>query len=1632
MSSILIVISITHSGLFLNNLYDTKLIVMRTIILTFAWLSLSVSALSQNLVAYYPFNGNANDESGNSINPTYTGAGVTLTTDRFDNANKAYHFDGAVNSYMRMPADMMPTTNRTISLWFNVPDVTNRPGLLGYGGNGSCGTTLLMGINLLGSGQFHVQGHCGNNAAGYTYLAAPVNNWYHWVLTINGSTQKIYVNGQLKSTDNTFSGSTAVSGKDFSLGVITSISGIAPFTDVNVGYLTGKLDDVRIYDAAMTDAQVLQLYNNETTGLVAYFPFNGNANDESGNANHGTVDGATLTTDRFNSTNKAYAFNGSSNYINVPDAAILRPQLEITLSAWVKRTRLGIDIITEKGGDWTSGTCNYGMGLHNINNNMFYFFFNGGWRGTDGLNDFNWHYYTVVAKNGDPNPVLYIDGVQRSVVYTSGAGTISMNNSPLDLHIGAQISGGHYGANIIDELKIYQRQLSAAEVQQNYNQSATGLVAYYPFNGNANDATGNNHNGTVSGATLTTDRFGNTNNAYSFNGSSNYIDINQASNLNLPEYTYTAWIYSTANPTGVSPQTAMTTILDIGDATADQYMIIFNHLGNSGIAGCGYYTGGGTYNLYSGTLPNLNQWYHVAITRSTTTFKLFINGQLSQTMPLSTAGPSYGISPAGLIGKRFGNQYYFSGKIDEVRIYDNPLPDAQVLQLYNNESAGLVAYYPFNGNANDATGNNHNGTVSGATLTTDRTGNASSAYVFNGSSDFIQINEASSLTLPQYTYSAWVNLNAYPPGYNVQTGAGTILDIGNISVDQYMYIVNYNPYYGFSGSGYYVGGGAYDTRTGVLPNLSQWYHVAVTRSTTEAKLFVNGILIQTLPLPAAGPDYGISPLAVIGKRIGDLQYFSGKIDEVRIYNRPLSPNEIAQLADVPVMPDLIAYLPMNGDANDKSGNNRNGSPYGGAALTTDKYDNANSAYYFTNPECGISLANSNALDFTGQPFAISAWVKYTNIPPADFCVVAKHNCGTPNGYLLAINNNSPRFYLCTGGSWSIISTTETYNDNKWHHLVATYDGTGSQQLYVDGELKASVSSVVFNTPGSGSPIIIGDANNNCGGATFSASIDEVKIYGTALDAAQVSALYKQSRGSGNAIRMQADGYIDIGYLGTSPLTTVEAWIKRSNTIGQYILSCDNALGWYFGVTDNRLFLSIIGGQADSDEVPEINDGKWHHVAVIFGSGFNTTFYVDGFNKGMPASTPWPANSNYSIGRNSGYSFNGEIDEVRIWNNRLDEQNPDIIRSWMNRKITPEHPFYSNLVRYYTFNEFNINKVYDAAGAKTGLMVNNIGTVLSGAPIGDASANDFAGSPKSATITVPTGESFNAREEMASSIPGISVYLVKDPPENQIGILGLGSNDHYFGVHKSGGGNWSYTTTYNYTGNTLVAPVTEPTLQLFKRDNSSVTTWANSGAVLNTTVNTLTVTGQNTEYILGSSGFGLPVTMLSFEARKINTTTVQLNWKTATEINNKGFEVQRSFDGTYFTAVSFVNGAGNSDVLKEYIITDVPGRTGRVYYRLRQVDVDGNSKLSPIASVVFDQQSMVKLYPNPAQHHVTIEGVDSYQRMQLLDVSGKMVKEQVLNGQTTIVFSLVGISNGLYLLRLMKDKEDTTIKLMIDK
>src|SRR5437667_147551 len=104
-----------------------------------------------------------------------------------------------------------------------------------------------------------------------------------------------------------------------------------------------------------------QAQDSLTNGLVAYYPFSGNANDMSGNGNHGTVIGAILAADRFGNPNSAYAFDGVSSLITVPDSLSLRISNDITVTCWLNfSTNLNEVKLVGRGGDCGR---NYGLWL---------------------------------------------------------------------------------------------------------------------------------------------------------------------------------------------------------------------------------------------------------------------------------------------------------------------------------------------------------------------------------------------------------------------------------------------------------------------------------------------------------------------------------------------------------------------------------------------------------------------------------------------------------------------------------------------------------------------------------------------------------------------------------------------------------------------------------------------------------------------------------------------------------------------------------------------------------------------------------------------------------------------------------------------------------------------------------------------------------------------------------------------------------------------------------------------------------------------------------------------------------------------------------------------------------------------
>ncbi|MBI5219080.1 MAG: VCBS repeat-containing protein, partial [Bacteroidia bacterium] len=208
----------------------------------------------------------------------------------------------------------------------------------------------------------------------------------------------------------------------------------------------------------------------------------------------------------------------------------------------------------------------------------------------------------------------------------------------------------------------------------------------------------------------------------------------------------------------------------------------------------------------------------------------------------------------------------------------NPSP-ANIIDTIdtNPVTAGLIAYYPFNGNANDESGNGNNGTVNGATLTTDRFGNVNKAYSFDGN-DYISLSNFITLgTQFSFSYWAkWVQLYDYGDvfGSEGRVSAGLTYSDGHIA-----FII---------GNGSSWGGNWCETAAGTLTT-GQWYLIAGSYDGAYTKLFINGGLVDS-----AANSFSIpSGTYHIGER--NSYYHKGIIDNFRLYNRALTLQEIQSL-----------------------------------------------------------------------------------------------------------------------------------------------------------------------------------------------------------------------------------------------------------------------------------------------------------------------------------------------------------------------------------------------------------------------------------------------------------------------------------------------------------------------------------------------------------------------------------------------------------------------------------------------------------------------------------------------------------------------------------------------------------------
>ena len=223
---------------------------------------------------------------------------------------------------------------------------------------------------------------------------------------------------------------------------------------------------------------------------------------------------------------------------------------------------------------------------------------------------------------------------------------------------------------------------------------------------------------------------------------------------------------------------------------------------------------------------------------------------------------------------------------------------------------GLVGWWPFNGNANDESGNGNHGTVNGAMLANDRLGNVNKAYNFNGTSDFISIPDDNSLDLSnQFSIAAWINIPDYTNPQVQPNGSGAF-DYNRTFVSKPRnqgWASNYELSTAPSSQVRIIGFGAANMsccpNAGIIANtvplLNTWHYVAVTYNGFSLNLYIDGVL-DISSQAVISLDNSSEPL-YFGKAFTSVgqenwyRWFKGKIDDIGIWNRALTQQEITAL-----------------------------------------------------------------------------------------------------------------------------------------------------------------------------------------------------------------------------------------------------------------------------------------------------------------------------------------------------------------------------------------------------------------------------------------------------------------------------------------------------------------------------------------------------------------------------------------------------------------------------------------------------------------------------------------------------------------------------------------------------------------
>ena len=1116
----------------------------------------------QNLIAWYKFDGDANDSSGNGYN--LTNNGVSFNTTNFKSGNSSADFNSSSSQYFELLYTNAPnlnaintTTGVSLNFWVNIKAI---PGTYSdifdfgvqYANTGSRYILAFIYNSLLNleiSDGVETATAVPGNKTTYSYTYT-INTWYHIVWTINTSGNwTIYINNNILSSDKTKIIPTFSSSTNTKYYIGKSLF----TTNGNLGMI---LDDFRIYNKILSKDEVEYIYSTTNTksnylpyatssailynNLRIWYKFSGKLGitDSSIYSLNATATGTPIISNNIIKITQP-------NYLQLP-SNIIDFNNDITISFWYRFDNqvanygklIDFQIILNRTANDNCICIN-----RNVITSSLYFVID---TKEDISIDFGHttsgemiHLTWVIKKNGIWN--IYKNGVsifsQQCVYPKTNIYTYS--------YLGKSLWNGEFSLDnqvSLKDFRIYNRSLIPDEIYNIYNQiTTTSLVAYspapfisntnfyndisnmlvwYKFDGNLIDSSGNGLTSTATGTiAYGLDYANNTNSALAFNSSAYFSTSSATANYFFSNYfTVSFWFYS---ENIINTTEALVAARNPTIANGGWNIYIINRqfslpiMTSSGILG----------EIKFDTYFEPKSWKYCTFlfnmpSTSTLTVSLYINSIFRETKPLKGGSAIVAANvqnlAIGSVGGTFTCQT--TTKIDDFRIYNRILTNDEISILYNNDYRNLtylrkgynlanfynditdmIAWYKFENNYNDSSANRYNSFTISGTTSFSTTIKKIGSYGGDFAGGYLT-NNSINLNGKSFSVCFWIYKRA-----NVQY---SVIGQGNVQATRQSLDIGFKA----DNKIMFAFWGDDCDSIKVYNDNNTWVHLVYTYdySTRIRRIYRNNIELPTTGSIAAGnPNFNANT------RIGSAAYggssLNAVIDDLRMYNRTLTPSEI----------DII-YNQYNIEEPLESFYNNKNNMIAWYKFDSDYSDSSGNGYNLTNTSCTINTIQQKdglgCVAFTGSSYltygvsntvfvpttiSVSLWVYYTAI---GFSQIISTQSGT-NGWLIQIEPNGYLAYFISNNQ-GIIKSSTLYN--QWVHIVMILSSSSTTQyIYLNGILNNTISSCTY-TPGIATTLRIGaqvgTANYYMKSGSF---VDDVRIYNCILTSTEINILYNQ-------------------------------------------------------------------------------------------------------------------------------------------------------------------------------------------------------------------------------------------------------------------------------------------------------------------------------------------------------------------------------------------------------------------------------------------------------------------------------------------------------------------------------------------